>query len=64
MLAHNVAFANRFDRNFGLELVLQNFAKCFRRSAWRVFFLRVMSLDNLRLKFRTENLRCTPCKSK
>ena len=49
MLTDNIAFANGFNRYFGLTLLrrFQNLGESFRRAAGRIFFHSMMRFDNL-----------------
>ena len=56
MLTDDVAFANRFNRYFGLNLLrrFQNLRESFRRAAGRILFHFMMRFDNLSAEVRTK----------
>src|SRR5213080_1641879 len=57
VITNNLAFSNGFNRDVRLASLFQNFAKCFRGSARRVFFPGVMDLGNLGCELLAEDLR-------
>ena len=62
VLADDLAFANRLNRDFLLNFLrrFQNLSERFGRSAGGVLFHFVMRLDDLRIEIRTEQVGSFP----